>query len=238
MRLWWLSPDIRSPRCTSTVGFVFGAADVGSVDRVLRRRHTDAAMSESYPKRPRLCRPFIITGYVPGPDGRLAAQLPSRCPSGGGRGQPDCCLRIDHYRRRKVGPRHPLTVLRCRTHSCSFTLYPPGYAPYRRQPVIGIAPDGSTIYGEGDRLRTDFDDTLFEAALDAKERRAWARDSDSYHDPPPDKWWATQRRHLALAARLVGVARDLSERVRSSIAAVSRANMMSCGAFSVTSAMP
>jgi hypothetical protein len=109
--------------------------------------------------------------------------------------------------------------MHCRTHDCGFTLYPPGYAPYRRQPVMRVAPDGAPIYGEGDRQRTDFSQTLFEAALDAKQGQAWARESDRFHDPP-QRWWGTQGRHLRRGARLLGLAGDLSDRVRSCIAAV------------------
>lgn len=49
------------------------------------------------------------------------------------------------------------------------------------------------------------------------EGRAWAR--ESLHEAP-ERWWSTQGRHLALAAELVGVAGNLAERVRESIAAV------------------
>jgi hypothetical protein len=143
----------------------------------------------------------------------------------GGAGTAGCDLRIDHTRHRKTGPEHPLTVLRCRTHDCAFTLYPPGYAPYRRQPVLQVAPDGRPIRGEGDGKETDFDGTVFEAALDARRRRPWPRASgqgprDGPCPDPPERWWGTQGRHLTLAARLVGVAHDLSDRVRSFIAAV------------------
>jgi hypothetical protein len=86
-----------------------------------------------------------------------------------------------------------------------------------------VAPDGKPIHGEGDRQRTDFTQTVFEAALDAKQGQAWARESDSYHDPP-ERWWGTQGRHLRLTARLVGLAGDLCDRVRSSIAAVLAVN--------------
>lgn len=172
-------------------------------------------MPGSYAQRPRPRRPFIVTPYVAGPDGRLAAQMPSCCPVAVGGSS--CDLRIEHRRHRKTGPRHPLTVVRCRTHGCAFTLYPPGYAPYRRQPVVRLSPDGRPIRGEGDATRTDFDQTLFEAAVDAGHGRAWARESGP---DPPRRWWGTQGRHLSLAARLVGVARDLGDRVRSSIAAV------------------
>jgi len=88
---------------------------------------------------------------------------------------------------------------------------------------MSVAADGKPIQGKEDRQRTDFAQTVFESALDAKEGRAWAREPDSYDDAP-EQWWPTQGRHLALTARLVGIARDLSEPVRSSIAAVLSVN--------------
>ncbi len=178
-------------------------------------------MPESYRQGPQSNRPFIVTPYIPGPDGRLNAQVPSCCPFGGECEEGGCRLRVARHRRRKTGPRHPLTVLVCITHECAFTLYPPGYAPYQRQPVLNLAPDGRPIRAEGDRDRADFNGTVFEAALDAREGQPWARDSDPESDrDPPQHWWGTQGRHLGLAARLVGVSRDLSDRLRSSIAAV------------------
>jgi len=110
-----------------------------------------------------------------------------------------------------------LALARCRIHDLGFTLYPAGFAPYRRQPVLKIAPDGSAISTEEVGLRDDYDDTVFAAAVDGAESLRWARDS---HDNMPDRFWGTQGRHLKLAARLVGVARDLTARVRESIAAV------------------
>jgi len=84
---------------------------------------------------------------------------------------------------------------------------------------MNVAPDGSPIEGEGDRLQTDFTPSVFEAALDAKEGRPWARQSEPDQDAP-ERWWPTQGRHLALGARVVGIARDLSDRARGGIAAV------------------
>jgi hypothetical protein len=108
-------------------------------------------------------------------------------------------------------------VLWCRTHRCAFTLYPPAFAPYRRQAVLRVAPDGQPIRGEGDPQQTDFGGTVFEAALDAKRGQPWARESGM---GAQERWWGTQGRHLRLGARLAGVARDLSDRVRCSIATV------------------
>ncbi len=174
-------------------------------------------MPGSYPCRPRSNRPFIVTPYIAGPDGRLTAQIPSCCPAGCGSGEAGCRLWIERHRPRKTGPQHALTVLWCRTHRCAFTLYPPAYAPYRRQAVLRVAPDGEPIRGEGDPQQTDFGGTVFEAALDAKRGRAWARESGKQS---PEQWWGTQGRHMRLAARLAGVARDLGERVRHAIATV------------------
>ncbi|MCP3980169.1 MAG: hypothetical protein GY716_12760 [bacterium] len=109
-----------------------------------------------------------------------------------------------------------MAVVRCQTHDCRFTLYPSGFAPYRRQPVLRMGPDGEPT--PGDSGRDEFADTLFEAAIDARVGRAWARDTVD-EDDPPDRWWGTQGRHLALAARLVGIAKDLADSVRERIAA-------------------
>jgi len=172
-------------------------------------------MSRSYPTRSPLSRPFIVSPYSPDAAGQLVAAMPAFCPlSEGVPSTEPCRLAIDHHRKRKTGPCHPLTVVACRTHRCRFTLYPAGYAPYLRQPVLQVAPDGEPVAGVGDELA----DTLFEAAFDAKEGRAWAR-ATAAEDEPPERWWGTQGRHLRFAARLVGVAHDLADGVRETIAA-------------------
>ena len=175
-------------------------------------------MPKSYRRGPRLRRPFLVTSYLPGSAGGLAAALPAFCPRGIELRDLSCCAtKIDYYRGRKTGPQHPLAMARCRTHGCGFTLYPPGFAPYQRQPLINIAPDGSEVVTEDLGLRRDFADTPFAAAIDAADGIGWARDS---HDSLPEHWWSTQGRHLNLAARLVGIARGLAERAREAIAAL------------------
>jgi len=159
--------------------------------------------------------------------------MPSCCPYSGP-GDPPCVLSILHRRPRKTGPRFPVTVVQCRTHGHGFTLYPPSYAPYARQPVLQLGPDGTSVQGEkasspsgaagmesskgvSAGLWTDFEGTLFHAALDAGEGRPWARDS---LEEIPDKWWPTQGRHLGLAVRLLGLAEGFGARLRESIAQV------------------
>jgi hypothetical protein len=184
-------------------------------------------MCGSYTEKPFERRPFLVTPYVADAAGRLRPAMPSCCPLGAGDGESGCALCVHHERFRKTGPFHPLTVVRCRAHGASFTLYPPGYAPYRRQSLLRLSPDGvpvetdAAVAGE----RRDFEGTLFEAAFDARDARAWARDADGH---VADRWWGTQGRHLRLAARLVGVGCDLAERVREALATV-----LSVGALSL-----
>lgn len=165
-------------------------------------------------------RPFIVTPYRCGPDGRLEPAVPGSCPLG-----PDspgaCDLRFHHARPRKTGPPFPLMVYLCRRHELAFTLYPPGFAPYQRVAVQRLAPSGGAILSEAecpatdDRLRRDFEGTLFEAALEGATGSTWARDSEA---GPVSRWWSTQGRQLDRALVLVGAAPDEVESVREQIA--------------------
>jgi hypothetical protein len=168
--------------------------------------------------RPSARRFFVTTGYFPGAGGVLEPAIPATCPqasSGGKR----CDVRPHFLRRRKTGPCFPLTVARCHTHDCSFTLYPPAFGPYLRAPVLHLAPDGTSPLPAEKDLRglEAFEGTLFQAALDGERRKAWARDS---LDGVPDRWWSTQGRHLDLAQRLLGIAQDIGTRLRVRIASV------------------
>jgi hypothetical protein len=114
-------------------------------------------------------------------------------------------------------------VVECCAHGLVFTLYPPGYAPYRRQAVLKLTPEGDPIRPEGSAVQAAFEDTVFAAALDAKAGKRWARETKA---EVPDGWWSTQGRHLRLTARLVGVAMDLAEKTRESIATVLSVGML------------
>jgi len=175
-------------------------------------------MHGSYPSRPGPDRPFVVTPYLERSGKVMVPELPERCPAWASGSEP-CRLAIHHWRDRKTGPRFPLAVVRCAVHGFgAFTLYPPSYAPYRRQAVLQVAPDGSAVRDSDhtDRLRGDFGGTLFEAALDAGGDRPWPRETGG----EPERSWGTQGRHLDLAARLVGVASHLVDRIREAISAV------------------
>ena len=172
-------------------------------------------MAACYPSRPGPDRPFVVAPYVE--RGKvMVPEMPGRCPWRGPSEEP-CSVGIHHWRLRRTGPRFALAVVRCAAHEGgAFTLYPPGYAPYGRQAVLQVAPDGSSVHGEGDRLERDFGGTVFEAALAARDGQAWPRDSNE----PPRCSWGTQGRHLQIAASVLGLARNTADRVREAIAAV------------------
>jgi hypothetical protein len=177
-------------------------------------------MPKSDPTQSASHSPFVITTYRVDVDGSLAPDIPDRCPRAATSGEQDPCCSIarDHYRDRKSGPGHRLQVVRCRVHGIAFTLYPPGFAPYRREPVAVVGPDGAQLdTDESSTLSARFGGTLFEAALDAYDGTPWARECG---DAPANRWWSTQSRHLKLAARLVGVARGLPDRAQEVIARV------------------
>jgi hypothetical protein len=125
-------------------------------------------------------------------------------------------LWLQHHRARKTGPAHPLAVIECRSHGFAFTLYPPGYAPYLRRPVVKLGPDGGHIVAEPGSPLACFEGTIFAAAVDAMSGKAWPRESS---ESTEDRSWGSQGRDLDAAARIVGVACDLGDAVRTRIAA-------------------
>ena len=166
-----------------------------------------------------------MTPYTVDAAGQIDAVMPSRCPTSVDSSRVgECRLALHHRRVRKTGPGHALCVVECRAHGVAFTLYPPGYAPYRRQAVLKLTPDGEPICREGNAVATEFEDTVFAAALDAKEGKRWARETQ---DEVPERWWSTQGRHLQLTARLVGVALGLAEKTSESIATALSVGMLS-----------
>jgi hypothetical protein len=160
---------------------------------------------------------FVISPYVLDSNRSPKAAMPTDCPLRK-RGDRPCDIRRHDYRARKTGPCFPLTIVRCHTHDRFFTLYPPGFAPYQRKPVLQLAPEGAPVLHEGaDDPLQDYDGTLFEAARDAERGCAWARDSD---EEIPDAWWSTQGRHVDRALQLLGLSWQLADRLREAIAVI------------------
>jgi hypothetical protein len=113
----------------------------------------------------------------------------------------------------------PLLVMRCATHQRSFTLYPPGYAPYGRSRLAPVVPDGSAVLTdrgqqvdrrEGAGAADRFAGTYFGAALDAARGELWPSGWQQPVDAGPSaRWSSTQARRTRTASRLLGVALEL-----------------------------
>lgn len=94
-------------------------------------------------------------------------------------------MRIKDRRVRKCGPEYPVVVAQCTEHGCCFTLYPLGWAPYGRDPVVDVE-------HQGDWKRTLFRIILVTVAA------ASSRELDGHR--------RTRHRWIARAARWLGLA--------------------------------
>lgn len=180
----------------------------------------------------------LIPYRASGGDGQPVPVLPDICPKAVTGGQA-CAIQLHSWRERKTGPCYPLAVIKCKAHGGFFTLYPPGFGRYLRKPIWRVAPDGGPILREptdaaGSQLQ-DARGTLFDAALDAADRKAWPRE----HEGGSDRWWQTQRRDLDKAMRLVGVGANLDERTVERLAGALGVPMMDiCEARASLAASP
>ena len=177
----------------------------------------------------------VITPYRADADGVLVPDYPDTCPWAEP-GDAPCRVGYHHRRKRKTGPRFPLAVMTCHEHEHAFTLYPPGHIPYGRRAAAPCRPDGPLVMTEavGGEVtegedspapiepeepappvrRPAWEQTVFEAALDAAAGRPWSRESPTF-DP---RRWRTQQDRLAFCAALLGVGPDLSPDQRLHIA--------------------
>ena len=137
-----------------------------------------------------------------------------------------CRVVYNFKRHRTTGPSFPLTVVRCTTHGCSFTLYPPGYVPYGRQAVVIRSPCGDTPFREesnpGQTIEDLFEGTLFQSGLDAAAGQAWYRDCPG----GTERWWPNQIRTLFKLLRLLGVDPSLTAPERERIASVLNVDLL------------
>jgi hypothetical protein len=138
-------------------------------------------------------------------DGQVDAVIPARCPEAS-TGE-ECHVTVHHRRTRKCGPGFALVVAKCQRHprGGAFTLYPPAWAPYRRQPLAPATPAGHAVHEVPDRAAATRG-TIFEAAHDAAQGDAWPSVSADVRAGVR----RTQRRHISYAATLLGLVSDLS----------------------------
>lgn len=157
-------------------------------------------------------RLYVVSPYYADSDGKFIPELPGFGPCHHWDQRP-CNLCIDHYRHRKTGPGFPILVIRCTTHKKGFTIYPPGYAPYGRQLLAPVGPDGNLITKKSGAQR--FKETYFDAALDAANHCFWPCESTLNSLAPR---YSTQKRHLSRAGLLLGIQPGLHPRLREEVA--------------------
>mgnify|MGYP001587004811 CR=1 FL=1 len=137
---------------------------------------------------------FLISSYKANVDGFYIPPRPKQCP--------EFCyttpcknkIIFHSFRQRKVGPKHNLAIFFCSDHKRYFTTYPPGWLPWKRQPLQKMNPEGYPIKGED----------LFTAAEDIARGEKWPETGNTgkmvFH---------TQRRHIYLISKIFGFYSDI-----------------------------
>lgn len=130
----------------------------------------------------------------------------------------ECRVVKNGWRDRDTGPCHSLRRVKCH-HGPGYTLYPPGYAPRKRESVAPVDSAGEMVLvGEGDghpeQGALAWYRTVFGAALDAAGGVGWSRGSP-VGDPRRRR---TQRRYMEQCAALLGLSFEMEEPVSQSIA--------------------
>jgi hypothetical protein len=97
------------------------------------------------------------------------------------------------WRDRATGPRHRLRKVRCITHGTAFTLYPVGYVPYGREPVICQVEATKPEDGQA---------SLVGAAVAERRGERWPEELIEDERGPVRR---TQRRRIAAVGRFVGL---------------------------------
>jgi len=145
----------------------------------------------------------------------LRPETPKNCPKQISY-QKKCLIKNKGWRHRRHGPGFPLIIFECCIHSGSFTIYPPGWEPYGREATVDVAPDGSVYIDEADDAPS-LANTVFAAAIDAADEIKWPEEAHS--DRYLKGVFKTQKRHINGLLRLLGIARESSEKCREHVTA-------------------
>jgi len=147
-------------------------------------------------------RPFIVLPYYASEGGQPKPDKPRFCPEGG---DYECSIVIKKWRKRKCGPNFPLAGMYCKVHDLSFTIYPPGWSPYSRRPLLLVDHGGCAVETSAHQMSWSF--TLFKALYDASKGNFWPEEVSlgPIPDSDPQQSRRTQRRHIAGALRLLGL---------------------------------
>jgi hypothetical protein len=151
-------------------------------------------------------RQFIILAYIPDLLGvPRPSKLLKRCPFSVD-GDTSCKICVERWRPRKCGIPFSLAGFHCATHDASFTIYPPGWGPYARRPLVSVDHSGCVI--EQEDGESPWSDTSFKAAVDASRGHLWPEElklgPSANEDSDAAQSRRTQRRHIAGVMRLFG----------------------------------
>lgn len=129
--------------------------------------------------------------------------MPSFCPDSGD--SKTCDVGCYRRRRRAFGPGHLLVVCYCVGHYRYFTVYPLGWEPFGRKPLVPLTPDGADI-DFGNNAADAWSATLFQALIDAARGLRWPDIANLTLWPIdcalPVRTFRTQCRHIDGAIRL------------------------------------
>jgi hypothetical protein len=97
----------------------------------------------------------------------------------------------------------------------AFTIYPPGYTPYGRQPILPLAPDGTPL--QSSDTNDKFDSSLIQASVDAANNKLWSSEATDGHT---QYRYTSQRRYLNQAASLLGISPSTTDETRNFLASI------------------
>ena len=124
----------------------------------------------------RLSNRIFVTGlYYVAKDAGIEAKIPERCP----RAESDATCRITKFstRKRTCGMGYPLWICICSNHNYHFTVYPPGWIPFARNPIVHLTPDGKPIeivHSDSDSEEASpWSFTMFKSVIAAAAGRLW-----------------------------------------------------------------
>ena len=162
---------------------------------------------------------FIQAPYFADSEGRLHPKLPVPCPRSRSEGA-TCSVVVVGFRKRTHGPGFSLAVAFCLFHLDFFTIYPPGWVPYARAPLVRLASDGSSVVfePEGKPWRL----TIFRALADAALGVRWPEELDLGVSPGLASLHGvarTQKIHIRDSLRILGISQRTRCRQRERVAA-------------------
>jgi hypothetical protein len=162
-------------------------------------------------------RHFVNSPYFPDAEGRLRPVTPASCPRD--RCGAGCNIVMVGFRKRSHGPGFPLAIGFCGRHLHFFTIYPPGWFPYGRRPLVPVGYDGKALRDENGK--TPWKMTFFGALVDAAQGIPWPEELN--RGSCDEVLGAlgclrTQRRHLEMSLEILGISRGTERRERENVA--------------------